>query len=391
MLIRILIFLAVTVFGLCTHAEAQSFELSPLTGPVVDQAEYKWYKLHQVFYRGAHQMDSLRIIPMPELKKYQLLWYMGGESESVVVEEAIISSAKVQVASRGNSLLLVWQRLVRMSPEEDVPLRLDLQGGGYVAGEWGGFWEGKLVLMVGQEEREFLQEDLQTITLLDEPLPTQTREPGLVLPANYLVGLSAMPMEQGLIYYQNTLLFVNSVGFYPTDNIQIRAGTDVYTLAFTLFSSGTLLTGYAQASVGFEVGDGVYVGGSVMGVGIMGEWDLYGVALGFGTLTLGNERQNASISMGWGMGNEGLLSPVPSLNVSGQVQMGSRTALVSENWLLSVDQGESLYWALGIGGKVFWEKVELTGALAIPGLFQGDTPFWSLIPLPYVSLAYRIN
>lgn len=156
-------------------------------------------------------------------------------------------------------------------------------------------------------------------------------------PSKYFIGGSAIPLKKGKGYYNNSLLLLNSVNYGISDNVSIGGGFEFV----TLFQGIPLW--FVNSKVGFQVSEKIHVGGGVAVLGFLGEG--YG-ALGYGMTTFGNTEKNISIGLGYafekGIDDDTETSP-PLFMVSGIYRITRMVALMSENFILSDDDGDVLH------------------------------------------------
>ena len=213
--------------------------------------------------------------------------------------------------------------------------------------------------------------------------PIDTSRPGIAStsfanpnPHRYLFFPSAFTLERGELMYQNTYLFLNSLGVGITDNFSISGGLEFLSL---LNGGGTPLIYIAPKvsaplSENFRLGvGGAYV--TVPGNGGGGLGLLYGVG------TLGNRDRNATIGLGYAVSQEALDSSSPLIAFSGMLRVGRRLSLITENWILP---GETdVPGLLSVGLRIMGQ--DIAGDIAFL-IFPSE---FDTVVIPYLSLAVK--
>jgi hypothetical protein len=163
-------------------------------------------------------------------------------------------------------------------------------------------------------------------------------------------------LKEGERYYQNIWVLYNQVSYGVTNNFSISAG-----LIPLFFFGGAPTPLWVVPKVSIPIkedyinfGAGAFMG-AVTGVGFFG--------IGFTTLTIGNRDTNASFSLGWGYtGDEFANRPI--VNFSFMKRTGAKGYLISENYLMNMDDESILI--LSVGGRRMIQKVGLDFALYLP-------------------------
>jgi hypothetical protein len=176
-------------------------------------------------------------------------------------------------------------------------------------------------------------------------------------PTKYLIGSSAIPLNRGEGYYQNTWLFFNSVNYAFTDYFSLAGGMEI----FSIFggSEGPYAF-YLNPKVSFQVAENLYAGGNILYANTLRSIDDFG---GLGTLngfaTYGNENSNITAAMGWGFA-EGEFTAKPLITISGMARISKRIGFVSENWFIpEVGDGGSYYGILSYGIRFMGENLSV--------------------------------
>ncbi|HEY1022838.1 MAG TPA: hypothetical protein VGE06_11030, partial [Flavisolibacter sp.] len=143
-------------------------------------------------------------------------------------------------------------------------------------------------------------------------------------PTNYFFWPSAINLKKGEGYFQNNMLFLNSVHYGITNNFSIGGGLEF----ISLFSGTPIL--FFTPKVTFPAGKNFHAGAGVLLITIPEEGSggfLYGSA------TAGSIEHNVSGSLGFGFAG-GEFSSTPLVNISGMTRVSRKLMLMSENWVV---------------------------------------------------------
>lgn len=157
-------------------------------------------------------------------------------------------------------------------------------------------------------------------------------------PTNYFFWPSAINLKKGEGYYQNNMLFLNSVYYGVTDNISLGAGIEF----LSLFSGTPIL--FFSPKITFPVGKNFHAGGGLLLFTIPDEGSggfLYGSA------TAGSNEHNVSGSLGFGFAGSEFAS-TPLINISGMTRVSRKLMLMSENWILPIPDETITAFSVGI-------------------------------------------
>ena len=148
----------------------------------------------------------------------------------------------------------------------------------------------------------------------------------------YFWSPNARGMNSGEAYYQNVWLLFNQVAFGVSDNVSFGFGF----VPLFLFA-GTATPVWATVKVCAPmVEDVLSVGvGGLAGM-IVSEDGGESIGLGYGIITLGNEKYNASVNVGYGM-LAGEISESPMISISGMAKISSKSYIVTENFIIDGD------------------------------------------------------
>lgn len=219
-------------------------------------------------------------------------------------------------------------------------------------------------------------------------------------PTRYFFGPSAIPLKKGEGYYQNAYIFANSAQIGVDDHFSFGGGI---VIPFIFFIT---------PKFGFQVSEKVYLGGGVLAASTISSDIPFGIAIGYGTLTVGNVENSFTINAGWGSVREEYeeydpvtmsydyhdgwqLAKKPMFSFSGMTRVSPRMALITENWVFSSRQYEydmnglntnityKYQAVLSLGFRLMWEKHSFDMALAIPAIDD------VVIGLPYIDYVYK--
>ena len=144
----------------------------------------------------------------------------------------------------------------------------------------------------------------------------------------YLYGPSGYSLEKGTGYYQNFMLFYNSVSYGFSDRITAGLGIIPYTFGEGLFFS--LQAKYAIPIVENKWSTAI----GVQYINAIGEQ----VGIGYGVLTYGSKDHHLTLGAGYGWSEDNLAN-APIITISGMTRLGRKFGIVSENWLLPQEEG----------------------------------------------------
>ncbi|MBB1284726.1 hypothetical protein HRH25_10120 [Flavisolibacter sp. BT320] len=164
-------------------------------------------------------------------------------------------------------------------------------------------------------------------------------------PTNYFFWPSAINLKKGEGYFQNNMLFLNSVHYGVTDNISIGGGLEF----ISLFSGTPVL--FFTPKVTFPAGKNFHAGAGVLLVTIPDEGSggfLYGSA------TAGSIEHNVSGSLGFGFAG-GEFASTPLINISGMTRVSRKLMLMSENWILPLS--DETFTAFSAGVRILGDKI----------------------------------
>lgn len=190
--------------------------------------------------------------------------------------------------------------------------------------------------------------------------------------SRYLFSPSAIGLNQGHGYYQNTWILFNNVNYGITDHLSIGGGI------IPVFLFGSVAVPFwitpkitlPLESESFHLSAGALIGGAI------GESETGGVF--YGNSTLGDRDRNLTLGLGYAFG-AGEIETTPVVSVSGMIRTGRTIYLVSENYFIN-DSGFNGLASFGVRWAP--ENFSVDFALLRP-LENLD----SFIGFPWISLA----
>lgn len=117
-------------------------------------------------------------------------------------------------------------------------------------------------------------------------------------PSKYLLGSSAIPLEKGSGYYQNTWIFVNSACYALTNNISVTGGFEIISI---MAGGDGPFAFFINPKASFKVAENFYAGANVLYANTIRTVDEFGgLATLNGFFTYGNTNNNLTAAVGWG-------------------------------------------------------------------------------------------
>jgi len=162
-------------------------------------------------------------------------------------------------------------------------------------------------------------------------------------PTKYFFTQSAINLQKGEGYYQNTYVFLNSVNYGITNYFSIGAGVEILSTIGSISSNTFSPTWYIAPKLGFKVSDRFYLGGGVTFANIGGFFDNAKIGMGYGLATFGSTEHNFSIGMTniYDIDNH---DNTVLVTLAGMTRVSERLALVTENYIsTSNDIGNSIF------------------------------------------------
>lgn len=202
----------------------------------------------------------------------------------------------------------------------------------------------------------------------------------------YLYAPSGMMLRQGEGYFSQKELFFSSLSYGLTDNITVQAGAMV---PLWLVPSGFNFIGGIK--VGASLGDRLHLAAGAQGLFLPGLFGTSGGGAGFvfGTATYGTPDGHLSVAVG----KPFLLASGTSafdetfiVTLNGNLRVGQRVALVTENWLLptmGTTYSGQLPMINSLAARIFGEN----WAVDLGLIRVADVPF----PFPWLDFTYNFG
>lgn len=162
----------------------------------------------------------------------------------------------------------------------------------------------------------------------------------------YFMSPSAIPLEKGEGYFQNTYLFLCSANYGITNNISLGAGIDVIT-PFIKGSGGPIAI--ATLKAGFRIVENFYIAGTTILLHTpyldnATDKNESAYLIEDASFTIGNPDINFTAGIAYGL-HDGEGMPGPSFTFSGMARVTPRFSLLSENWIIPETQYQYDYFS----------------------------------------------
>jgi len=165
-------------------------------------------------------------------------------------------------------------------------------------------------------------------------------------------------LEKGISYYQNIWLLYNQFSFGLADNFSVGAGM----LPLFLFAgSPTPVWLVPKISIPvvrdkFNIGTGAFLGTILdEDSGIFG--------LLYGTATIGSRDKNLSIGLAYGFAEDNWMEK-PVINLSGMIRVSPKSYLITENYILQLE--DERFVLISLGARSIVRNVGIDYSLWIP-------------------------
>jgi hypothetical protein len=180
----------------------------------------------------------------------------------------------------------------------------------------------------------------------------------------YFLGQSAKPLKKGEGYYQNIWVIFNAAQYGITRHITIGGGFEF----LSTFAAHTPIF-YLSTKAGFSLGKRSTAGATIRYLNIVDlssendyETDLAGgILLGTAQYTYGTNDHNITGGIGYGIA-AGEAADRPVFMISGQTRPGRRFGLLTENYIIPVDNGIEAIFIYGMrfmGERISFDLVFL--------------------------------
>lgn len=185
-------------------------------------------------------------------------------------------------------------------------------------------------------------------------------------------------IHKGEIYYQNIWILFNQFSFGLTDFFSISAGI----IPLFLFA-GTPTPAWVVPKFSIPVIDNkLNLGAGALAGTIIGETDA-GFGILFSNVTYGSRNKNVTLGLGYGFA-DGQWAQAPVINFSFFSRVGKNGYILSENYLINVDN-ETL-GLISFGGRSIIRRAGIDYGLAIP--LSTDIDF---IAIPILGITFPIG
>ncbi len=201
---------------------------------------------------------------------------------------------------------------------------------------------------------------------------------------------SAIPLEQGQGYYQNSYIIMHSAWFAPLNNVSIGGGFQMMSVLASLRPGQNKLPGYFLAiKGGVRLQPGIHVGIFAIGSQLSSDppfQDTLDTGRKMGAViaqaTFGTNEAHVTLNFGWGSNKLGFTEK-PLFGFSGQWRFIEPMAIVTENWVLNY--GPDPFPIYSLGGRFIHRKLGADfGVVYNKHLAEG---FGAVIP--YIGFALR--
>lgn len=412
----ILMIMVLPLFG---QPGTEPVAISPIIGPKLDNQEYTKFKLYDFHRINRRDFDYAEFYPSENDTHIFRIYETNGAHYDIVLTPAQMENLIEKINFEGRYLLEVLERIkISLNKNEQPLLRIMTEDGTRVNGPVVGMTQSEIQLNSQMGLLQIKIEDLESVEWEGIDFEPDTRY-GFVNPnsTRYLFAPSAIPMKRGEGYYQNVWVTLNSLNYGLTDNISITGGIELITLFTTMSFGDPGVLSFANIKVGTQVKEKLYLGGGILGGGVIGENDANG-GIGYGLLTYGNKENNITLGIGYGY-LAGDWANRPIVVISAMKRVSSKVALVTENWIVSTHSeysyqdyytgrqetsihndtypvlsgafrimSENITFDLGLitAGEIYSSKTKSAEGNTISNYSGTD---WVPIPIPYLDFVYK--
>ena len=198
------------------------------------------------------------------------------------------------------------------------------------------------------------------------------------LSTRYFVMPSSFSLKKGQSYYENILIFINTVGYGITDRLSISASTELFSVLFgSQFPLIFMNVKYSIPVVENKVAFGL----NVSFLSIPAD-DFSSFTFMTGTATFGNRNNNFTIGIGGGFQLEnGITDEVTPLTFSYMGRLSRKLSFVTENWWVFQNDLEDNVGVASAGLRVHFNS---EGSGMNIGLIRPVKDF-EIFAIPFVS------
>ncbi len=349
--------------------------LHPILGYEIDQMEKRELKLFEMIPDKEYRVGSFYM-----LKDSSLYLRIDTQTDKVLNIPYSWDNFRI-LKSKMEGKSIMYPGEIAASKEvsdEKAYVILELEGGGNINGMLKEVGDEYVLLESEAGEVQIRKTQIKKLSFADEsmfqngkywfPNPNDTR---------YLFGPTAYTLEKGEGYYQNIYVLFNAAFVGITDNWDVGGGLEL----ISTLSENPIL--FVSTKLGFEVvnnfhlAGGAFVG-NLAGFDVLDDNEILGVFYGVGTF--GNREDHISLGLGYGF-FEGEFTDRPQITLSGIKRISRRVSLVSENWLLPVDE---YFVAFSAGVRLMGDKT--TFDLALIRTSEWDV---ELLAVPFLGFVYK--
>jgi hypothetical protein len=199
----------------------------------------------------------------------------------------------------------------------------------------------------------------------------------------YVLGPSGLPLEPNEFNYQNNFIVINTLNYGITNAVSVGGGFELLTAAL-----GHPIY-YLNPRISIPLRENLHLGSGILflsapsleingtNVDVSKYYDL-GVI--YGSATLGNSDRNITLITGYGLLNSKPTNR-PTISLSGVYRLGSRIALISENWLIPD------YYIISYGMRLMTRRIAFDFTLINNHEFYANGTFG----FPFVSFMIKLG
>lgn len=200
---------------------------------------------------------------------------------------------------------------------------------------------------------------------------------------HYMVNQSAYGLKKDQAYYENSMIFINTLAIGITDKFSITVGAEIASTIFAKRLPSIYITPKLSLS---DPNDNVNysVGATLLTATVFGYQ-----SIGFvqAAVTKGNRNNNFTIGAGFGFtSSEGFIDPIVPIQLSFMTRLSKQISLISDNTILFIG-GFNPVSTLSFSLRYHLKK---NGAALNAGLFKGINELDSSIGIPYISATFPL-
>lgn len=193
---------------------------------------------------------------------------------------------------------------------------------------------------------------------------------------------TAIPLERGEGYYQNTYLIVNMFNYGVGNNFSIGGGFDFITMFGNIAQDEWRPMLNFNIKSGFKVSENFHLGIGGLYLTMPSE---FSAGIIYGISTIGSYNTNLTVGLGWGFSDDGFEGN-PFITFGGMARLSERIWLISENWLAPVD-GHDYYFVFSYGVRFAAKRI----AVDLAFVNNRDFREFMVIGVPFVSFVVKFG